>query len=157
MASGRPIKVPRALPVKGHLVGYSLPPNSLRPIVRHRHHYLVQRKGGFTIAGASSECCGFDRRLDPQQLRSIQEGVSSFYPVVRTLEPARQWTGFRPGIEHDGPAIKRISSTNLWLAYGHYRNGILLTPATAHLVASEILKAGKPRQAHASLPQTRIG
>jgi glycine oxidase len=151
-ASGRPIGIPRSVPVKGHLVGYSLPANSLRPIVRHRHHYLVQRKTGFTVAGASSEWCGFDHTLNPQQCRCIQEGVSSFYTVLRNLEPARRWLGFRPGIEQSSPAIGRITGTNLWVAYGHYRNGILLTPATAHLVASHILKDGK--SVRASVPAT---
>jgi glycine oxidase len=157
-ASGSAIKIPRSVPVRGHLVGYSLPANSLRPIVRHRDHYLVQRKGGFTVAGASSEWCEFDRSLNPQQVRSIQDGVSLFYPVVRTLEPTRQWFGFRPGIEHSGPAIRRITCTNLWLAYGHYRNGILLTPATAQLVASEILRSGNRTQASAParLKQTSL-
>lgn len=148
-ASGSAIRIPRSVPVKGHLVGYSLPANSLRPIVRHGQYYLVQRKAGFTVAGASSEWCQFDRSQNPQQVRAIQEGVSSFYPVVRTLEPTRQWLGFRPGIEQSGPAIGRMQGTNLWLAYGHYRNGILLTPATAHLVASEILRCGNRTQASA--------
>jgi glycine oxidase len=157
-ASEKLIKIPRTVPVKGHLIGYSLPANSLRPIVRHGHFYLVQRKTGFTVAGASSEWCGFDRTLNPQRFRSIQDGVSSFYPVVRTLEPARRWVGFRPGIENSSPAIGRITGTNLWVSYGHYRNGILLTPATAHLVASQILKAGKGIQASAPAPpQTNIG
>jgi len=148
-ASGTAIRIPRSLPVKGHLVGYSLPANSLRPIVRHGRYYLVQRRGGFTVAGASSEWCQFDRSLNPQQVRAIQEGVSAIYPILGTLEPARQWFGFRPGIEQSGPAIGRIPGTNLWVAYGHYRNGILLTPATAHLVASEILRCGNRTQASA--------
>jgi len=151
-ALGRPIRIPRSVPVKGHLIGYSLRANSLRPIVRHRHYYLVQRKTGFTVAGASSEWCGFDRTLDPRQCRSIQESVSSFYPLVRAVQPARTWFGFRPGIEQPGPAIGRITGTNLWVAYGHYRNGILLTPAIAHLVASQILKEGKRTQASVPAP-----
>ena len=101
------------------------------------------------MAGASSEWCQFDRSLNPQQVRAIQEGVSAIYPVVGTLEPTRQWFGFRPGIEQSGPAIRRIPGTNLWVAYGHYRDGILLTPATAHLVASEILRCGNRTQASA--------
>lgn len=155
-ASERPIRIPRSVPVKGHLLGYSLLANSLRPIVRHRHFYLVQRTSGFTVAGASSEWCGFDRTLNPQQCRFIQEGVSSFYPLVRGVEPARRWVGFRPGTEQAGPVIGRITGTNLWAAYGHYRNGILLTPATAHLVASQILKDGKPTQASVPAPPQTI-
>jgi glycine oxidase len=52
------------------------------------------------------------------------------------LEPS-VWTGLRPGAEK--PSIGRYRNTRLWLAYGHYRNGILAAPATAKRVASEII------------------
>ncbi len=67
------------------------------------------------------------------------------------LEPTREWTGFRPGSERQGPTLGRVSGTNVWLAYGHYRNGILLTPATAHLVSRQILSASYKSQEAGSL------
>jgi glycine oxidase len=142
--SGAPASIPRSVPVKGHLVGYQLPPRSLRPILRHGHHYIVQRRMGFTVAGSSEETCGFNRCVNPERIREIRAEVGSFYPPLLTKEPAREWVGFRPGIEHQGPVISRMPGTRVWLSYGHYRNGILLTPATAHLVSGEIL--GYPRQ-----------
>ena len=138
-SSGAVTHIPESFPVKGHLVGYHLPPGSLRPILRNGHHYVVQRKSGFTIAGSSEEQCGFNRSIDPDQIIAIRNAAGSFYSPLSTLEPIREWIGFRPGSEHQGPTIKRVSGTNVWLAYGHYRNGILLTPATAYLVAREIL------------------
>ena len=51
----------------------------------------------------------------------------------------KRWIGFRPrSVEGDGPRIGRVEGTNVWLAYGHYRNGILLTPVTAQRIADEI-------------------
>jgi glycine oxidase len=137
--SGTEISIPGSIPVKGHIVGYQLPPSSLRPILRHGHHYVVQRKNGFTLAGSSEERCGFNRSLNADLIREIRAGVDSFYTPVSAAEPSREWIGFRPGSELPGPVISRVQGTNIWLAYGHYRNGILLTPATAHLVSSEIL------------------
>jgi glycine oxidase len=142
--SGAPASIPTSVPVKGHLVGYQLPPRSLRPILRHGHHYIVQRKTGFTVAGSSEETCGFNRSVNPERIREIRAEVGSFYTPLLTKEPSREWVGFRPGIEHQGPVISRVPGTKVWLAYGHYRNGILLTPATAHLVSGEIL--GYPKQ-----------
>jgi glycine oxidase len=142
--SGAPASIPTSVPVKGHLVGYQLPPRSLRPILRHGHHYIVQRGTGFTVAGSSEETCGFNRRVNPDRIREIRAEVGSFYTPLLTKEPTREWVGFRPGIEHQGPVISRVPGTRVWLAYGHYRNGILLTPATAHLVSGEIL--GYPKQ-----------
>ena len=136
---GNRASISASFPVKGHLIGYQLPVGSLGPILRHRHHYLVQRKSGFTIAGSSEENCGFTRDLNPDLVQEIQRGVGSFYTEVSMKEPIRKWAGFRPGTGNEGPVIHRVSGTNVWLAYGHYRNGILLTPATARLVSGEIL------------------
>jgi glycine oxidase len=136
---GMPTLIPESFPVKGHLIGYQLAPGSLHPILRHGHHYVVQRKSGFTVAGSSEEKCGFARGLNVERIQEIQREVSSFYKPVSTREPVRKWVGFRPGSELQGPVIKRVPGTNVWLAYGHYRNGILLTPATARLVSGEIM------------------
>jgi glycine oxidase len=144
--AGSETDTPKTVPIKGHLMGYRLPPDSLRPIVRHGHHYVVQRKNGLTVIGSSEETCGFDRSINPERIREIQREVGSFYPPVSSTQPEREWVGFRPGIEHKGPVIGRVTGTSVWLAYGHYRNGILLTPATAHLVAGEILVEGNRMQ-----------
>jgi glycine oxidase len=132
---GLPLR--RAFPVRGHLLGFRLEP-SLGPIVRHGHTYLLQRAGGFTIAGTSSEQAGFDRTLDPRILSGIHSRAAELLPVLSTQTPDQQWLGFRPGVEGEGPAVGRAGETALWLAYGHYRNGILLAPATAAKVAGDI-------------------
>jgi glycine oxidase len=147
--SGLATHIPESFPVKGHLVGYQLLPGSLRPILRNGHHYVVQRKSGF--AGSSEEQCGFDRSVNPERISEIRNAAGSIYSPISMLEPTREWTGFRPGIEGQGPTFGRVSGTNVWLAYGHYRNGILLTPATAHLVSRQILSASYKSQEAGSL------
>jgi len=133
------VSIPATFPVKGHIVGYQLPTASLGPTLRHGHHYVLQRSEGFTLAGSSEERCGFNRSINFELVREIHAGACSFYPPLLTAKPIREWTGFRPATDENVPIIRRIPASNLWLAYGHYRNGILLTPATAHLVADEIL------------------
>jgi glycine oxidase len=130
--------VPRAFPVRGHLMGFHLEPGSLGPILRREHTYILQRSGGFTIAGTSSEQCGFDRALSPPVLYDIQARTSNLLPLLAGHEPCETWLGFRPGIEGEGPVVEAVLGSPLWLAYGHYRNGILLAPATAGRVAGRI-------------------
>ena len=149
--SGVTTHIPESFPVKGHLVGYQLLPGSLRPILRNGHHYVVQRRSGFTIAGSSEEQCGFDRSVNPERISEIRNAAGSIYSPISMLEPTREWTGFRPGSERQGPTLGRLAGTNVWLAYGHYRNGILLTPATAHLVSRQILSAAYKSQEAGSL------
>lgn len=131
-------RLPRAFPVRGHLMGFYLEPGSLGPILRREHTYLLQRLGGFTIAGTSSEQCGFDRALSPVVLSDIQTRASTLLPSLGGLEPGETWLGFRPGVEGDTPVIEAVDGSALWLAYGHYRNGILLAPATAARVSAGI-------------------
>ena len=72
--------LPRAFPVRGHLVGYALEPHSLGPILRRGHTYLLQRSGGFTIAGTSSEEVGFDRTLNPVLVSDIHSRAAALLP-----------------------------------------------------------------------------
>jgi len=128
----------RAFPVRGHLMGFQLDAGSLGPILRHGPTYLLQRAGGFTIAGTSSEHAGFDRALDHAILTDIHSRAAALVPVLSGLSPDEQWLGFRPAVEDDSPVIGRAGETALWLAYGHYRNGILMAPATADRIARAI-------------------
>jgi glycine oxidase len=135
----RGYRLPRAFPVRGHLMGFHLEPGSLGPILRREHTYILQRSEGFTIAGTSSEQCGFDRALSPAVLCDIQARASNLLPLLAGREPGETWLGFRPGIEGEGPVVEAVEGSSLWLAYGHYRNGILLAPATAGRVACGII------------------
>ena len=130
--------LPRAYPVRGHLIGFRLALASLGPILRHGHTYLLQRRGGFTIAGTSSEHAGFDRTLDLAITSEIHSRATQILPALAGLAPQERWLGFRPAAEGDTPAVGRVGGRALWLAYGHYRNGILMAPATAQRVAREI-------------------
>jgi glycine oxidase len=132
------LNLPRAFPVRGHLMGFQLEPASLGPIVRREHTYILQRSGGFTIAGTSSEQCGFDRALSPAILCDIQARAANVLPSLAGRKPCENWLGFRPGVEGPGPIVEAVAGSPVWLAYGHYRNGILLAPATADRVAAGI-------------------
>jgi glycine oxidase len=134
----RGLSLPRAFPVRGHLMGFYLERGTLGPILRREHTYILQRSGGFTIAGTSSEECGFDRALSPAVLCDIQGRASALLPALAGRMAGESWLGFRPGVEGEGPIIEAVEGSALWLAYGHYRNGILLAPATADRVASGI-------------------
>ena len=128
--------LPAAMPVKGHLIGYQQPDQTCNTIVRHGHTYLLQRANGLLIAGASVEHVGWDRTVEPQ-VASVLAGEASFIlPHLAETSPSEIWTGFRPGSEQIH--IGAWHSKHLYLAYGHYRNGILLAPVTASRIAGAI-------------------
>jgi glycine oxidase len=133
--------LPRSFPVKGHLLGYRLPPGSLPVTVRNGHTYVLQRADGFTIAGSSAENAGFDRSIDPKIVSDLAARAAALIPALASLEPECVWTGLRPAVDAPTPHIGRVGTSRLWLAYGHYRNGILLAPATCDRLSSEICAA----------------
>ena len=129
-------------PVKGHLIGYRLRPGSVPLIVRHGHTYILQRTSGFTIAGSTTERVGFDARTDPAIVARLHQRARRYLPGLLLASPDESWTGLRPGVEGGDPQVGRYGDTNIWQAYGHYRNGILLAPVTAKMIASDITNAG---------------
>lgn len=138
-ASGLVDGGPATYPVKGHLIGYNLDRESFPQIQRRGHFYVLQRSNGFTIAGSTMERVGFDRTVDPATVERLAGELRNFIPDLPE-RPHSAWVGFRPGSDGD-PVVGRWRESNVWLAYGHYRNGILLAPITARIVADEILQA----------------
>ncbi|MEZ5403077.1 MAG: FAD-dependent oxidoreductase [Bryobacteraceae bacterium] len=132
------IALDEAVPVRGHLLGLDAECGRLGPILRHGHTYLLQRRSGFLIAGATEERVGFDERIDAAAVAGILERARRLIPSLMKSGEARPWLGFRPGIAARGPAIGRVGGSRLWTAYGHYRNGILLAPGTSEFIAGEI-------------------
>ena len=138
MNGERPVEIPEVFPVKGHLIGYALEPGTLPSILRAGHTYILQRSDGFTIAGSTMERVGFDTSVDACICQDLHRRASRLWPTLRDYRPVECWTGLRPGTESGEPAIGRIENTNVWLAYGHHRNGILLAPITAEMIAAQI-------------------
>ena len=132
------LDLPKTIPIKGHLLGYRMPPGSLPQIRRHGHTYILQRANGFTIAGSNEERAGFDTAVEEAICRDIQNRVAELWPALSQQTPTQRWIGFRPATEDILPRIGRFADTNVWLAYGHYRNGILLAPVTAQKISAEV-------------------
>jgi glycine/D-amino acid oxidase-like deaminating enzyme len=133
------VTLPAVVPIKGHLIGFQLEPGALGPTRRLGETYVLQRSSGFLIAGSNEQDIGFDASVNPAICDDIHGRAAQLFPPLEHATPVKRWIGFRPRLaEGDGPLIGRVQGTNVWLTYGHYRNGILLTPVTAQRVADEI-------------------
>jgi glycine oxidase len=140
---------PRAFPVKGHLLGYQMAPGSLRAILRRGHHYVLQRSSGFTIVGSDETPGEWDLTPDPEAVFQLKKAGGELWEALRGREPGAVWCGLRPAVETGGgenrprayPLVEQ-AGPELWLAYGHYRNGILLAPATADRVLAMVTGGG---------------
>jgi len=130
-------EAPAAFPVKGHLIGYWMDPGAIGPIYRNGHHYILQRQSGYVIAGSTTEHVGFNRSVDPHAVKDLHVETKRVFPLLPDW-PIDSWIGFRPGT-HGDPVVGRYQDRNVFLAYGHYRNGILNAPMTAKIAAEAIV------------------
>ena len=128
--------LPKVYPVRGHLVYFEMEPGLLKTIVRSGHTYILQRESGGVVAGSSMEDAGFDRTLDTAIVEDIHRRAAKLIPQLADVTPVDYWNGLRPATDV-GPVVGRVADTNIWTAYGHFRNGILLAPDTAQTIANE--------------------
>jgi len=128
-------------PVKGQALALQMDPAAplLRHVVWTGRIYLVPRGDGRLIVGATVEERGFDDRLTAGGMLALLDGAWRALPGCEELAIAESWVGFRPGSRDDAPILGPCALDGLVLATGHHRNGILLTPATAALVARFVL------------------
>jgi glycine oxidase len=126
-------------PVRGQIL--SLRPEGA-PIVRTLRSakgYLVQRPDGRVIAGSTLEDAGFEKHVTPAGVQKILAGVTELVPALATAELIDSWAGLRPGTPDNLPVLGATDIRGLYMATGHYRNGILLAPATARLLTDLVL------------------
>jgi glycine oxidase len=150
-------------PVKGQILLLKAEPGRLRRIVKHDRAYLVPRADGRILVGATMEMAGFDRRTTLEGLHFLSGALLEMAPALADAEVERHWTGFRPGTPDGLPYLGRLPGLdNLYVATGHYRNGVILAPATAEALACLLTDAAppvaldafapdRPAQAHAAL------
>jgi len=130
--------LPKVEPVKGYLIAWDgLQAGELKGIVRDGHTYILQRGNGRVIAGSTEERIGFDRSMDEAVIGELRARAFELLPQLKSLQEAEVWFGFRPSAPGDLPVVRRLNE-RIVLAYGHYRNGILLAPWTARWVADEV-------------------
>jgi glycine oxidase len=144
-------------PVRGQLLTLSWNGTTLRRVLWTRKCYLVPWDDGTVLVGATLEEAGFDERATVAGVRELLEGACEIAPHAATAGFVGARVGFRPGTSDDLPIIgpSRVMR-NLMYATGHYRNGILLAPLTARLVADALLE-GRVDPGLAAIAPSRFG
>ena len=133
---------PPVRPIKGQMLALKMDPAA--PLVTHviwaPGVYLVPRRDGRLIVGATVEEKAFDTSLTAGGLLTLLEAAWRAVPAIEELPIDEMWVGHRPGSRDDAPILGPGPAPGLVYATGHHRNGILLAPITADLVAELVLK-----------------
>lgn len=135
------VAAPPLRPVRGQLLHLAWRGDAIDTILWGPHCYIVPRVDGSLLVGATVEEAGFDERTTVEGVRSLLDAACELLPdaVTATFLDAR--VGLRPATPDELPVVGPDPAVEgLVHASGHYRNGVLLTPLTAVLVADWIEK-----------------
>jgi glycine oxidase len=145
-------------PVRGQILSLDAPRPTLRQTVSNAHLYLVPRRDGSVVAGATVERVGFDCRVTAAGVREMLELAPRLVPALADCAFRGAWAGLRPDTPDHLPLIGPVpGAPGLYVAAGHFRNGILLSPVTGRLVADWLLGKAPPDEAAAFRPDRFAG
>lgn len=133
------------VPRKGQMLAVRMPEDgTIDYVLRTPHIYAVPRRfgprAGHLVVGATVEDAGFSKTTDAASLSRLREMAAEFLPML--ADEARfpvvdQWAGLRPATPDRLPLLGQVNDgERIFVATGHYRNGIMLAPGTAHAMAS---------------------
>jgi glycine oxidase len=131
-------------PVKGQMLSVvGAPRGVLRHVVRAPEVYLVPRSDGRILIGATVEDAGYDKRTDPGTIHRLHQAAIRMIPALSQARVLEAWAGLRPGTPDGLPILGATASPGYFVATGHFRDGILLAPITAHVMA-QVVTGVKP-------------
>jgi glycine oxidase len=149
---------PRAFPtrpVKGQMLCLIMPSRAtITHVIRSPEVYLIPRSDGRLLVGATVEEAGFDKRTDRATIQRLYRAALALVPKLAEAKILEDWAGLRPGTPDALPILGATETPGYYVASGHFRDGILLAPITAQIMANVItdcaagydLKAFDPRR-----------
>jgi glycine oxidase len=109
-------------------------------VVRSEKGYLVPQDNGRILAGTTTEHVGFEKRVTPAGMQQILAAAVEIAPELAQASVVETWSGLRPDTPDHLPSLGPTDMDGLWMATGHYRNGILLAPITARLMREWVME-----------------
>jgi glycine oxidase len=123
-------------PVKGQMLCVVLPEKELvRHVIRTPEVYLIPRSDGRLLIGATAEEAGFDKQVVPETILRLRQAAIDLVPRLSEARILESWAGLRPGTPDKLPIMGATGTPGYFVATGHFRDGILLAPVTAKLMA----------------------
>ena len=131
-------------PVRGQMISISGGGRILNAVIYGPSGYVVPRKDGRVLVGATVEDVGFRKEVTPDAIETLLDAALEIAPGLGNFDIKEAWAGLRPFAADGSPVIGPVPGREgLFVATGHYRNGILLAPITAEMVADAVMSGGR--------------
>lgn len=128
-------------PIRGQMIAFQATQRFFRRVIYTERGYIVPRNDGRILVGATVEDVGFDKSVTEVGVHFLLNIGREVSPALSNLKLRDKWAGLRPMAEDACPIIGEVPGfENLFVATAHYRNGILLAPITAEILADKLVK-----------------
>lgn len=135
-ASSKPVAI---RPVRGQMLLFKGPPGMISRIILGQRHYVIPRRDGRVLVGSTMEEVGFDKRTTDEARAELIEAAHRLVPALAEAPLEHHWAGLRPGSPIGVPTIDEHPDIGgLFVNSGHFRNGVVMGPASARLLVDLI-------------------
>ncbi len=132
---------PAIEPVRGQMILFQTRPETVRRIVLCQDHYAIPRRDGHVLVGSTLEHSGFDKHTTKTARAELEKFATRLLPQLADYPIENHWAGLRPGSPSGIPYIgKHPRLDGLFVNSGHFRNGVVLAPASCRLLADILLE-----------------
>lgn len=132
------------VPVRGQMLLFEPRPGLINSIILKDGKYAIPRRDGHILVGSTTEEVGFDKSTTEEARALLLHHAVDIVPALAEVPVVKQWAGLRPGAPGGIPFIGAVPGVdNLFVNAGHYRNGLVLAPASAQLMA-DLVSGKKP-------------
>jgi len=144
-------------PVRGQMLLYKAEPSTVKRIILNKDRYVIPRRDGRVLVGSTLEHAGFDKQITESARAELESEAQRLVPALANFSVEAHWAGLRPGSPDGVPFIGACPGVRgLFLNTGHYRNGIILGPASAAMLANMILEKDFELAGIEYLPEQRL-
>lgn len=127
-------------PVLGQMIMFETRPGLLRHITMYGDYYLIPRQNGLVLAGSTLEYTGYTKKITQAARDMLAEKALMLVPALSEYRIIKHWAGLRPGTADGIPFIgEHPQIRGLYMNTGHFRNGVVMAPASAQLLLDSML------------------
>jgi glycine oxidase len=134
-------EIAQIAPVRGQIVCYEFPAPLCSRLITAGERYVVCRPDGIMLVGSTTEKVGFEAVTTAAGQAELRQFGAAILPALRSAQPLQSWADLRPGgLKKRHPVLGQLPGIpGLFIAAGHYRNGLCLAPITGELMAALVL------------------
>lgn len=126
-------------PIRGQMMLFRGEPGLINSMIIEQGHYIIPRKDGRILVGSTLEDVGFNKDVTQQAFDELKSAAITLVPILESYQIEDHWAGLRPGSKDGIPIISEVPDVKgLFVNAGHFRNGLLLAPASAKLMSDII-------------------